>query len=96
MVRVAIRVKPGSARTRVGGSYPGPRGAALVVAVTAPPVDGRATEAALAALAAALGVRRAAVTLVSGATARDKVVTVDPAPAGLAAQVVALRDGTGS
>jgi uncharacterized protein YggU (UPF0235/DUF167 family) len=94
--RVAIRVKPGSARNRVGGSYPGPRGAALVVAVTAPPVDGRATEAALTAQAAALGVRRSAVTLVSGPAARDKVVAVDPAPAGLAARVAALRDGTGA
>jgi hypothetical protein len=48
------------------------------------------------ALAAALGVRRSAVTLVSGPAARDKVVAVDPAPAGLAARVATLRDGTGA
>jgi hypothetical protein len=57
----------------VGGSHDG----ALVVRVSAPAVDGRATEAALAAVAEAFGVRRAAVTLVTGATSRSKVVDVD-------------------
>ena len=72
-LRVPLRVRPGAGRTRVGGSYDG----ALVVRVSAPAVDGRATEAALAAVAAAFGVRRSAVTLVSGATSRSKVVAVD-------------------
>jgi uncharacterized protein YggU (UPF0235/DUF167 family) len=40
-------------------------------------VQGRATEAALVALAEALGVARRAVTLVHGATSRTKVVDVD-------------------
>jgi uncharacterized protein YggU (UPF0235/DUF167 family) len=72
-VRVEIRVRPGAARTRVGGTY----GAALVVKVAARAVEGKATEAALAAVAAALGVRRRDVRLISGATSRDKVVEVD-------------------
>jgi hypothetical protein len=72
-VRVPIRVRPGAGRTAVGGSHDG----ALVVRVAAPAVDGRATEAALAAVAAALGVRRRAVTLVTGATSRTKVVDVE-------------------
>lgn len=76
----AIRVRPGAARTAVGGEYDGPRGRALVVAVTAPAVDGRATEAALRAVADALGVRRGSVTLVRGQTSRDKLLAVDPAP----------------
>jgi hypothetical protein len=45
-------------------------------------VDGQATAAALAALAAAFGVRRGAVTLVAGAASRRKIVDVtgaDPA-----------------
>jgi uncharacterized protein len=71
-MRVTIRVRPGSARPGVGGEQAG----ALVVRVSAPAVDGRATEAALAALAAAFGVRRAAVTLVTGKTSRTKVVEV--------------------
>jgi uncharacterized protein len=74
-VRITIRVRPGSARQVVGGSHEG----ALVVRVSAPAVDGRATAAALAAIAAAFGVRPRAVRLVSGATSRTKVVEVDGA-----------------
>ena len=88
-VKVAIRVKPGSARARVGGSY-GDAGA-LVVAVTERAVDGRATAAALRAVAAALGLRRSAVTLLTGATSRDKVLVVADPPADLAARLDALR-----
>jgi len=87
-VRVAIRVRPGASRTRVGGLH----GDRIVVAVTARAVDGAATEAALAAVADALGVRRRHVTLVSGATSRDKVVEVDDAVAddGVRARLAAL------
>lgn len=49
---------------------------ALVVAVQAPAVDGRATEATLAAVAKALGCARREVSLVSGATSRTKVVEI--------------------
>lgn len=91
-MRVAIRVKPGASRTRVGGLH----GDRLVVAVGARAVEGAATEAALAAVADACGVRRRAVSLVTGATSRDKVVEVDvPATdeAALAARVEELRRG---
>jgi uncharacterized protein YggU (UPF0235/DUF167 family) len=96
-VRVRIRVRPGASRTAVGGAYDrGDRGGpALVVAVTAGAVDGAATAAAVRAVAAALGVRAATVSLVSGATGRDKVVLVDPAPADLPARLAALLDGGG-
>ena len=72
-MRLAIRVKPGSARTLVGGKH----GDSLVVAVTARAVDGKATEAALRAIADAFDVRRREVTLVTGATSRDKIVDID-------------------
>lgn len=76
-MRIVVRVRPGASRTRVGGRYDGPHGPALVVAVGAPAVDGRATAAVLVAVAKAFGVRRRAVTLVSGATSRDKVLEID-------------------
>ena len=79
-------MKPGSARTSVGGRY----GAALVVTVTARAVDGKATEAALRAVADAFAVRRRAVTLVTGAVSRDKVVDIDGEPAALSARRDAL------
>lgn len=78
-IRIVVRVRPGSSRSRVGGSY-GPDGQ-LVVAVHAAPVDGAANEAVAQALATALGVRPRQVRLISGATSRTKVVgvTVDDA-----------------
>jgi len=72
-MRLTIRVRPGSSRTRVGGR----REDALVVAVTAPAVDGRATRAALDAVAQAFGVRPRAVHLVSGDRSRTKIVDID-------------------
>lgn len=88
-IRLAIRVRPGSPRTRAGGTY----GDALVVHVTARPVDGAATEATLRAVASAFGVPNAAVRLVTGATSRDKVVEIDGDPAALAATAARLRAG---
>lgn len=83
-MRVAIHVKPGSARTAVGGRHG--EGDTLVVSVTARAVDGKATEAALRAVAEAFGVPRRDISLVTGATSRDKVVEVDGEAAGLAAR----------
>ena len=57
----------------MGGSREG----ALLVRVTARAVDGKATEAALDAVADALGVRRAGVRLITGATSRTKLLNVD-------------------
>lgn len=90
---VAVRVKPGSARARVGGRHDGPHGAALIVAVTAPAVDGRATEAARRALAEALGVRRSTVALKTGATSRDKLFRVVDVPPGFDDRLGRLLDG---
>lgn len=47
------------------------------MAVGARAVDGAATDAALAAIADAFGVRRRYVTLVTGLTSRDKTVEID-------------------
>ena len=91
MVVVAVRVKPGASRTRVGGTYEGPHGRELVVAVNAPAVDGRATEAARRALADALGVRRSAVSLRTGAAGRHKLFEGEGADARIAERLRALR-----
>ena len=82
-VRITIHVKPGAARARVGGSHDG----ALLVAVQQRAVDGAATQAALDALAAALGCRNREVTLVSGARSRRKIVDV---PDGLTSDIERL------
>ena len=49
----------------------------LKIAVTQPPEGGRATAAVAVLLARALGVRKSAVTLVSGQTSRQKVFRVE-------------------
>jgi uncharacterized protein len=62
----------------------------LLVRVTEAAVDGRATEAALRALASALGVPRRSVSLRSGASSRDKIVTVDQADTAVAERLAGL------
>jgi len=77
-MRITIWVQPGSTHAKVGGEHAG----ALVVRVSQKAVEGQATAAALSAVAAAFGVRPRAVTLVSGAASRMKIVDVtgaDPA-----------------
>ena len=76
-MRGTWRVRPGASRTSVGGNHDG----ALIVAVNAPAVEGRATAAALKALAKELGVPPSAITLVHGATSKTKVVDVPDAAA---------------
>lgn len=75
-MRVQVRVKPGSSRNRVGGRHD----EALVVAVTAPAVDGRATAACLSAVADAFGVPARRVSLVSGAASRTKLLEIEVDP----------------
>jgi uncharacterized protein (TIGR00251 family) len=92
-LRFGIRVKPGARREAVGGRWDG---AALVVAVAAPAVEGKANEAVRKALARAFGVRKQDVSVVAGDRGRDKVVEIDPAPAGSSERLAELlgdRDG---
>jgi uncharacterized protein YggU (UPF0235/DUF167 family) len=89
MVRITVRVRPGSARPGVGGGHDG----ALVVRVSARAVDGQATAAALVAVAEAFGVPRRSVTLVSGAASRTKVIDVPGADPDLLDRLLAQLGG---
>jgi uncharacterized protein YggU (UPF0235/DUF167 family) len=73
-MRIAVRAKPGSSRTRVGGAYGPDR--QLIVAVTAQAVDGKANDAVIRAVAEALDVPRRTIDVAIGHTARSKVLTV--------------------
>jgi uncharacterized protein (TIGR00251 family) len=73
-----VRVSPRASRDALAGERDG----ALVVRLTAPPVEGAANEALARFLGKALGVAPSAVRVVSGATGRNKLVSVaglDPA-----------------
>jgi uncharacterized protein YggU (UPF0235/DUF167 family) len=94
-VMLAVRVRPGASRTRVGGRYGDGPDAPLLVAVSARAVDGAATEAVLRAVADALGVRPHQVSLLRGATSRDKMLEIRHPPADIAQRIEALGAGTG-
>ncbi len=67
-----VHVLPRSGRDEIVGRH----GDALKIRVAAPPVEGRATEAARLALAGALGVPTTAVTVVAGERSRLKRLLV--------------------
>lgn len=68
--RLRLQVSPGAARTEVVGRH----GDAWKVRVSAPPERGRANDAVVRLLAERLGVPARSVSVVSGHTAREKVV----------------------
>lgn len=72
-VRLELRVIPRSPCAGVDGVRDG----RLLLRVTAPPVDGAANEAVIAAIAGALDVPKRDVRVVAGQTARNKAVEVD-------------------
>ncbi len=69
-VRLRLRVSPGASRAAVVGRH----GDAWKVRVTSAPERGRANADVIDLIAGALGVVRAAVRVVAGASSRDKVV----------------------
>ena len=70
---VAIRLQPRAGRDAILGERDG----AVLIRVSAPPVDGRANQALCRLIADRVGVPKSAVEIIRGAGARDKVVRVD-------------------
>jgi uncharacterized protein len=73
MADLAIRVQPRAKRSEVAGE----RGGAVVIRVSAPPVDRKANEAVCRLIAERVGVPKSAVRIVRGESSRDKVVQID-------------------
>jgi uncharacterized protein (TIGR00251 family) len=69
---LSVRVHPGARKNGVTGVHAD----ALKIALTAPPVDGKANEALIAFLADSLHLPRARVALLAGATSRAKTVRI--------------------
>jgi uncharacterized protein (TIGR00251 family) len=70
---LSVRLQPRARRDEVVGE----RGGAVVIRVTAAPVDGKANDALCRLIAKAAGVPPSRVSVVRGHTARDKVVRVE-------------------
>jgi uncharacterized protein len=79
----AVKVHPRAKKNAITGEV----GEALKLALTAPPVDGKANEACIEFFAKLLKVPRSSVTIATGLTSRNKVIRV----AGLSAEDVRKR-----
>jgi uncharacterized protein len=89
-VRLSVKVRPRAARTAVQGVEVDGERAYLVVKVAAPPEGGKANAATLKLLAKCCGVAAGALSLVSGAAGRRKVLDVRGDAAVLAQRLRAL------
>lgn len=84
-VSFAVRVQPRARRNVIVGEL----GDALRIALTAPPVDGRANEACVEFFADLLDLPKASITIISGRSGRNKVLLVT----GLSAEEMRQRLG---
>jgi uncharacterized protein (TIGR00251 family) len=71
--RISVKVQPGASRERLIGKTADE----WKIALTAPPVEGRANRACTEFLAALLDVPRSAVTIVHGESSRRKLIQID-------------------
>ena len=84
----AVKVHPRAKKNAITGQV----GDALKLALTAPPVDGKANQACIDFFAKLLNVPRSSVTIAAGKTSRNKLIRV----AGLSPEEVRRRLGVGS
>ena len=82
-ISFAVKVHPRAKKNAITGEV----GDALKLALTAPPVDGKANDACIEFFANLLKVSRSSVTIASGASRRNKVIRI----AGLSAEEVRRR-----
>jgi uncharacterized protein (TIGR00251 family) len=85
--RLAVKLQPGASRNAVIAKT----GDEWKLAVTAPPVDGRANEACILLLSEVWGVRRSAITIVRGQTSRKKIVEIQSLAADEIERLLACR-----
>ncbi|WP_208123268.1 DUF167 domain-containing protein [Facilibium subflavum] len=73
VITFSVHIKPNSKTNQLLGYH----GDAVKIALKAAPVDGKANEALIAALAKWFGVTKAQVSIVKGKTARSKLVRIE-------------------
>jgi uncharacterized protein (TIGR00251 family) len=77
----ALRVQPRASRNAIAGTIaagglPGNQGEAVKLAITAPPVDGKANAAVIEFLAELFDVPKSSIAIVAGETGRNKLIAV--------------------
>jgi uncharacterized protein (TIGR00251 family) len=96
-IRLRLKVAPKAKRNEVGGLLNEPDGGkVLKVAVTAAPEDGKANAAVVALLAKEWGVAKSAISVVSGATDRRKIIEIRGQSAELMQRLQAWLNGRAS
>lgn len=89
-IRLRVRVKPGASRQAVLGRTRLPGGeAAVVIAVSAPPEDGKANDAVAALLSKLWGVPKTSIAIRAGAGGRTKILQIAGDPDRLASRLSA-------
>ncbi|TFU03289.1 DUF167 domain-containing protein [Polymorphobacter arshaanensis] len=90
-IRLAVRVSPRGGRNAVEGLREDAAGTQhLVVRVSAAPVDGEANEAVESTVAKWLGIKPRMVEIISGETARVKLLRIDGDPVALSRKLQSL------
>jgi uncharacterized protein (TIGR00251 family) len=84
-----LHIQPGARKTEIVGLH----GEALKIRLAAPPVDGQANAALIAFLAGELGVPKAQVELVGGASSRGKLLRISGASAEAVARLLSTAGG---
>jgi len=87
-VTLPVRVSPGASRDRIVGEHAG----ALKVSVSAAPEKGKANAALIKLLAKAWSLPKTSLTVISGATDRNKVLHIEGDPNVLMKQVTAALE----
>lgn len=96
-VRLSLRVTPKASRNAIAGlADTASGGRVLKVSVTAVPENGKANDAVVKLLAKAWKLPRTSLTVVAGATDRNKIVHVAGDPAELMRRLLALVETEGS
>jgi uncharacterized protein (TIGR00251 family) len=93
-VTLAIRLRPGASRTAIlGRSIPAEGAEIIIAAVSAPPEDGKANAALIALLAKLWRRPKTSLTIIVGATARNKVLHIAGPPETLMTELQRWLDG---
>ena len=93
-VRLSIRLTPNGGRDAFDGVESGADGEVhLKARVTAVPEKGKANKALAALVARALGVAKSSISLISGETARKKILRIDGDPEDISKRLEALFGG---